>query len=118
MEKKWDLSQLIPPPGSQGYKQFLQELEAEVKKIEAVRSKLNNFTGNDLLQVIKTKERIEELSNRLGAYAYLGYSTDTHNSEARAFLSKVEDLGADLSNRLLFFNLWFKICKNFFNSFI
>ena len=108
MEKKWDLSQLIPPPGSQGYKQFLQELEAEVKKIEAVRSKLNNFTGNDLLQVIKTKERIEELSNRLGAYAYLGYSTDTHNSQARAFLSEMENLGADLSNRLLFFNLWFK----------
>lgn len=106
--KKWDLNDVLPPLESKEYKQLLQELEKDVKKLEATRSKLDSFTSKDLLEVLKTKERISETKNRLGAYAYLWFSENTNNSEASAFMAKMEDLGTEISNRTLFFNLWFK----------
>ncbi len=108
MQKRWDLTELVPKLDSKEYALFLERLEKEVRSLETVRPKLDSFSGKDLLEVLKTKERIDELSSCLGAYAYMRFSEDTGNSEARAFRSKIEDLFASLSNRTLFFNLWFK----------
>ncbi len=106
--KKWDLSQLIPPPGSKEYDLLLQDLEKEVCYFESFRSKLSSFTQKDLLALLKSKEKMTQIINRLYAYAHLGFSTDTSSSDARALVSKMEDLAANNANRTLFFTIWFK----------
>ena len=108
MEKRWDLSGLVPPAKTREFDRFLEKLDADVKMVEAARSRLEDFSGKEFLEIIKVKERIAESSNRLSAYAYLWFSEDTSNSKARAFLSRVEDLSVGYANRIVFFNLWFK----------
>ena len=41
-------------------------------------------------------------------YAYFDYYADTSSNEASALVTKMEKLASEISNRMLFFDLWFK----------
>jgi oligoendopeptidase F len=45
---------------------------------------------------------------RLGGYAHLWFAEDTQSQQTLAFLGKMEQLGAEVRNRMLFFELWWK----------
>ncbi len=55
------------------------------------------------LEALQRAERIARLIHRLEAYSHLWFSEDTGNQHALAFKAKVEQFGADISNRMLFF---------------
>ena len=60
------------------------------------------------LDLLTLSEQIARDSGRLGAYAYLWFSEDTKQLQARSFKNKVEEDLTALQNHLLFFDLWWQ----------
>ncbi|MEK7305652.1 MAG: M3 family oligoendopeptidase, partial [Nitrospirota bacterium] len=105
---KWDLTQLVKNPTRQ-LDALLAELEAKVVQIEAARPGLSPAMPNqDLLALLRCSEAIAQGSSRLGAFAYLWFSENTKDDAARSFKTQVEERLTALSNRLLFFELWWQ----------
>jgi oligoendopeptidase F len=105
---RWDLTDLVKDPVGQ-FEPYLADLEAKVVRFESSRTQLApTLAGEDFRQLLKLSQEIAESSSRLGAYAYLWFSENTKNLEARSFKTKVEERLTALSNRLLFFDLWWQ----------
>lgn len=105
---KWDLTHLVKNPTRQ-LDALLAELEAKVVQIEAARPGLSPaMPSQDLLALLRCSEAIAAGSSRLGAFAYLWFSENTKDAAARSFKTQVEERLTALSNRLLFFELWWQ----------
>lgn len=105
---KWDLTHLVKNPTRQ-LEPLLAELEAKVVQIEAARPGLSpTMPSQDLLALLRCSEAIAHGSSRLGAFAYLWFSENTKDAAARSFKTQVEERLTALSNRLLFFELWWQ----------
>ncbi|MBT8242817.1 MAG: M3 family oligoendopeptidase, partial [Nitrosopumilus sp.] len=53
-------------------------------------------------------EEISENMSKVGGYASLAYSSDTQSDEATSLMTKMSKLGSEISNKILFFDLWWK----------
>lgn len=104
----WDLSHLVTNPVHR-FDALLADLEATVVQIETARPRLTpSMPSEDLQGILKLTETVAQESSRLGAYAYLWFSENTKNAEARSFKTRVEERLTSLNNRLLFFDLWWQ----------
>ena len=105
---RWDLTQLVKDPAV-GIDSLLADLESKVAEIEAARLTLApSMPSQDLLALLRLTEVVVQGSSRLGAYAYLRYSENTKDAEARSLKTRMEERLTGLSNRLLFFELWWQ----------
>ncbi|HEU4685645.1 MAG TPA: M3 family oligoendopeptidase [Nitrospira sp.] len=105
---RWDLTDLVKKPVEQ-VEQYLGELDHRVAEIESVRPTLSASMSVDQFDsILRRLEAVAETSARLGAYAYLWFSENTKDEKARSFKSLVEERLTALSNRLLFFDLWWQ----------
>ena len=105
---RWNLTDLIKNP-TKDLEQHLGAIEAQVSQVEAARAHLQaTMPSADFRSILKLTESITEASHRLGAFAYMWFSENTKNAEARSFKSRVEERLTALSNRLLFFELWWQ----------
>lgn len=105
---RWNLADLVERP-VQHLDTRLSELEQAVSAIEAARPDLSpSMPSARFLELLALSERVAQGSARLGAFAYLWFSEDTKQPEARSFKSRVEERLTSLHNRLLFFELWWQ----------
>ncbi|MGH7261098.1 MAG: M3 family oligoendopeptidase [Nitrospiraceae bacterium] len=105
---EWDLSDLLRHP-IQSSEQILKELDQQVSQVESRRPELApDMAVERFQQVLRLTEEIAALSSKLSAYAYLWFSENTKQPQARAFKTKVEERLAALQNRILFFDLWWQ----------
>ncbi|MCP9453301.1 MAG: M3 family oligoendopeptidase [Nitrospira sp.] len=105
---RWNLHDLIDDPLGK-FDSLLADLESKAAHIEAARPTLTpSMASNELLALLRLSEEIARGSARLGAYAYLWFSENTKNAEARSFKTRVEERLTGLNNRLLFFDLWWQ----------
>jgi oligoendopeptidase F len=105
---EWDLADLLKDPLVQ-LEALSNELDALTNRFESVRPQLSpELDVQTFLDTLHLNERIADLSTRLSAYAYLWFSQNTKNEEARAFKARVEERLTALQNRLLFFDLWWQ----------
>ncbi|HIH26296.1 M3 family oligoendopeptidase [Candidatus Woesearchaeota archaeon] len=108
-ESFWNLKDLLESHEGKEFDVVLADLEKKVKKVESYKNVLNNDISSDkVLEIIKDIEEVEKLCSKIYAYAYMWFSTDTKSQEARALQNKISQLVADVSNRIMFFSLWFK----------
>jgi oligoendopeptidase F len=85
------------------------ELDIKVVEFEAMRPSLApEMPEEAFLNVIHLLEAISRLANRIAEFAYLGFSANTQDQVVQAFKSDVESRMAIISNRTLFFSLWWK----------
>lgn len=106
--ERWDISQLLESPADD-FDRVLKELDSRVSRFEAWRTRLDaGMREGPFLEVLRLSEEIVTASARLSAYAYLWFSEDTKNLQARSFKSKVEERLTSLQNRMLFFDLWWQ----------
>lgn len=106
---KWDLSELARNPKSSDFQKQIKELENHSKKFEKIKSKLNpKMSSREFLKILKQVEEISEKMSKIGGYASLSYSADTQSDEATSLMTKMSKLGSEISNKILFFDLWWK----------
>ncbi len=69
------------------------------------RGKVAEMSAADFVSAYEALEAIYDLRGRLGAFAFLNFSTDTGNTDFQAAVARVEELEAALSQKLVFFDL-------------
>ncbi len=108
--ERWSLEGLIPFPGTPEYAAFEADLERRLTEFEAARAGLSpEVAPETFADLVRRYEKIYEDVMRLAAFAYLRFATDTRDQEAVAFRAQVDQRVADIQNRLLFFDLWWKM---------
>ncbi|MBX3318307.1 MAG: M3 family oligoendopeptidase [Nitrospira sp.] len=110
---RWDLSDLVKKPPID-VERSLVELGKLVGQVESARPQLQGtMSSPDFLAILRLTESIAEISNRLGAFAYLWFSENTKEATARSLKARVEERLTALHNRLLFFDLWWQGVDSF-----
>ena len=105
----WDLSELAKNPKSPAFQKQIQELENQAKKFEKIKSKLDpKMSSKKFMEMLSQVEGISEKMSKIGGYASLSYSSDTQSDEATSLMTRMSKLGSDISNKILFFDLWWK----------
>ncbi len=108
-QTRWSLSDLFPAPNSSELEAAFQTLDQLVAEFETYRASLReDIPVEEFLKILRQLEKIQNLGSRLYAYAGLLFSEDTQNQTAQTLTARVEQFVADLTNRTLFFNLWWK----------
>ncbi|MFO0707390.1 MAG: M3 family oligoendopeptidase [Nitrospira sp.] len=105
---RWNLRDLAEDP-VHTIEQQLTAIDSLVGTFEAKRQALSpDMQAAAFGELLSLSESITRQSSRLSAYAYLWFSENTKDLQARSFKTKVEERLTDLSNRLLFFDLWWQ----------
>src|SRR3970040_891227 len=107
---KWDLSELAKDPKSPAFQKQIRDLEALAKKFEKIKLKLDpKRPSKKFMGILHEVEEISEKMSKIGGYASLSYSADTQSDEATSLMTRMSKLGSEISNKILFFDLWWKI---------
>lgn len=105
----WNLSQLVKDPNGEEFQNLIMSIEDIVEQIEGKRGMLkDDIPAGQFQKFMNLVERVNEQISIVVGYAHLKYASDTSSNEAAAMLTKMEMLSSDISNRLLFFDIWFK----------
>ena len=106
---RWSLNDLFPDADSAEMKAAIKKLESNVAAFEKQREKLTDaISVDDFKAIITQMEQNTRLAVRIDQFAGLWFSEDTQNQEAQAFQARVDQLMAELSNKTLFFSIWWK----------
>jgi oligoendopeptidase F len=108
-QSKWSLADLFPAQDSPEMKAAFDELDIKVVEFEALRPSLSaTMTADDFLNVVRQLEAITRISRLIAVFASLSFSGNTQDQAIQAFQSSVDNRMALISNRTLFFSLWWK----------
>lgn len=106
---RWDLSELADSPKSLSFQKRIRYLESLASKFEKRKTKLDpKMSANQFLDILSDLEKISESMSVVGGYASLSYSADTQSDETTSLLTRISRLGSEISNKILFFDLWWK----------
>src|SRR4029078_12296274 len=104
-----DLSELLKDPIKDEFNRSLSHINAKVANFEEKKSVLGkDISTNDFMNLIKNSEDIAESLSYVTGYAHLKYAEDTSSNDIGALVTKVNIFSSEVSNKLLFFDLWFK----------
>ena len=105
----WDITDLVKDPSSEEFSRFLRSIEEQLVQFEQSRKLLRQeISPEEFEGLIHMLESISEKVSVASGHAYLRYYADTSSNEASALVIKMEKLASEISNRMLFFDLWFK----------
>jgi oligoendopeptidase F len=108
-QTRWSLADLFPAINSPELEDAFTRLEALVTAFEVVRPELTaEITPARFMEIIHLDEEATKLASRIGAFANLSFTEDTQNQAVLTLLARVDQFMADLSNRTMFFSLWWK----------
>ena len=106
---EWDLSELVKNQKSPAFEKQIQVLEKQALKFEKIKSKLSpKMSSKQFMSILHQIEEISENMSKIGGYASLSYSSDTQSDDATSLMTKMSKLGSEISNKILFFDLWWK----------
>jgi len=115
----WDLEPIL---SGKSFDEWIRIVDAQVETFKKYREFLNNnITPQKILEILQLEESIGQNLGRVEAYYGLIFSADTKNSESLAKMGQLKQMGAKISNDMLFFNLWMiqlddKIAKKIIES--
>lgn len=106
---KWDLTDLVDDRSTKKFEKLVASIKKNVKKFEPNRQILKPDLNISIFEglVHKTENILEDLST-VNSFAHLKYAADTSSNEAAALVLQTEKLSSQISNQILFFDLWFK----------
>ena len=108
-QSRWSLNDLFPSSDSKELKHAFGSLEKLVADFESRRDELKDaIHTEEFIEIIKELEEITKLIQRIGGFANLWFTEDTQDQSAQAMVAKIEQLSAEVSNRVLFFSIWWK----------
>ena len=116
----WDLTRLVPSdpeangsgtlaPSTGVVEELLGQLEESVAAFESLREALSaQMDPAKLIDAMQQYEDINTQAYRLFAYGSLWFSSDTQSPDALTYTNRMTQLHAEIGNRMLFFELWWK----------
>jgi oligoendopeptidase F len=105
----WSLKDLLTEPVDQAVEAELQKLAGCVSELESLRPSMTvGISAQAFGKILATLETINSLTRRLQAYSFLWFTEDTQNEAALNMRDRLDRSLIDLSNRVLFFEIWFK----------
>ncbi len=108
-QKRWSLADLFTSASGPEIESAFTRLTDMVADFEKVRPQLSpDINQETFLEIVRKMEAIELFGSKLANYAGLYFAEDTQNQAAQLLQARVDQLVAELSNRLLFFSLWWK----------
>lgn len=108
-QSPWSLTDLFPAQDSPELKAGFDELEEKVLEFEALRPTLSaEMPADAFLEAIQQLEAIARMTSRIAEFAYLSFAANTQDQAVMAFQADVESRMAIITNRTLFFSLWWK----------
>lgn len=106
---KWDLSQLYPGYDSAELQSAFDMIEEQVASFEGLRDKLKpDMPAGQFMDALKASEAMTRIGSKLQAFAGLSFTANTQDQKAQSLQARVMQFGAEIENRTLFFNLWWK----------
>jgi len=106
---EWDLSEITKNPKSPEFQKKIKEIQTMSEKFEKIKSKLDpKMSSKNFMKILHDLEDISEKMSLIGGYASLSYSANTQSDEATSLMTMISKLGSDISNKILFFDLWWK----------
>ncbi len=106
---EWDLSEIVKNHKSPDFQKKIKEIHIISNKFEKIKSKLDpKISSKKFMKILQDLEGISEKMSLIGGYASLSYSANTQSDEATSLLTMMSKLGSDISNKILFFDLWWK----------
>jgi len=105
----WSLQDLYGGFDDPKYQATLDEIEKGVDNFQAYREQLSPDISEDLfIGIITAYEHFYRLMSRVDGFAELSFASDTQDQKAQAEVAKVNQFRAEMSNKTMFFNLWWK----------
>ncbi|HYD02985.1 MAG TPA: hypothetical protein VEC16_01685, partial [Alphaproteobacteria bacterium] len=102
----WNVEELL---NGKTFEEIISGIKSSVEKFKEYRSILNNkLSASKLLEIIKDDEYIERSICQIDTYYFLKFIENNKDSETLTKKSQLEQITADLSNDMEFFELWFK----------
>ena len=106
---KWDLTDLVDDSSTKKVAELVANIKKDVKEFEDNRRILKPDLSISIFEglVHKIEKILEDLS-AVNSFAHLKYAANTSSNEAAALVLQMEKLTSEVSNQILFFDLWFK----------
>jgi oligoendopeptidase F len=105
----WDLSDLVKSHKSDEIENRLRKISDKIKAFENKKLLLKpDIKAAEFTRLIKDSESIAEDLSIISGYAHLKYAENTSANDVAALVTKTNVFSTEASNRLLFFDLWFK----------
>ena len=102
----WDLSVFYDGLDDAAIEADINELIRQADDFQGrYRGAVADMSAAEFAAAYETMEAIYDRRGRLESYAFLNFSTDTANRDYQAFVAKMQDLGAALSQKMVFFDL-------------
>ena len=107
----WDLSDLYKSPEDEQLKSDKAELlnKSEVFR-KAYRGKMKKMSSAEFAEALKNYEEILQVAHKIGSYSHLIWSTNTEDPALGKLLQEASELGSEVSQKLVFFDVeWLKL---------
>lgn len=102
----WDLSVFYSGLDDPKIQQDIDKLTQLVDDFQQrYKGKVAEMTAQDFVAAYEALEAIYDIRGRLGSFASLNFSTDTGNAQYQGFMQKMSELGSQLSQKMVFFDL-------------
>ncbi|HEY9074911.1 MAG TPA: M3 family oligoendopeptidase [Anaerolineaceae bacterium] len=109
-QTRWSLVDLVPNGSDEtAIKQSFDTLTRKIEAFEARRADLKpDISLETFLAIARELEAITRDVNYIYGYTGLWFAENTQNQAAQTLSARTDQFVADLSNRTLFFSLWWK----------
>jgi oligoendopeptidase F len=105
----WSLKDLFEGFDDPKYETAFKEVEDGVVNFQAYRDQLSaDLNEEQFIRIITEHERIYRLASRLSGFTQLAFAADTQDEKAQAQVARVDQFLAEMFNKTIFFNLWWK----------
>ncbi|MBC7875526.1 MAG: M3 family oligoendopeptidase [Anaerolineales bacterium] len=106
---KWSLAPLYSGYDSPELQNGFDMIEEQVSSFEGIRGKLTpDISTEQFMQAMHASEDTVRIANKLYSFAGLSFTADTQDQAAHSLQSRAQQFLAEIENRTLFFNLWWK----------
>jgi oligoendopeptidase F len=108
-QSPWSLTELFPSIDSPTLGSAFKQMENCAAEFEKFRDDLTpEITAEHFMMILREVEEITRVGYRIYGFAGLSFNADTQNQAAQALQARVQQFVAELQNRTLFFDLWWK----------
>jgi oligoendopeptidase F len=112
-QKAWSLKDLLPTGSKEELDSLFSALEKMAADFETTRPILKpGISTEAFLSLVAQQEEMTTKAKLLFSYANLSFAADTQNQKALALLARIQQFAAELTNRTMFFSLWWKDLDN------